>query len=245
MSSNDKRQMESPAEMLGFPAPAAADAILLEKRRAGTALRRIIDGIITKHPDEGEMSSLATQLEAVAEAFSSMPEKPSRSSFASRMTAEDSRDFIEFSPLAGRSNPIAPPVKIWFEDGKAFGRVRFSQCFEGAPGLAHGGHVAAVFDELLGFTQGLSKRPGMTGTLTITYRAPTPLLTDLRLEGTFDGMKGRKIFTSGWLYAGELLLAEAKGIFIALTDEQHAAVLRARGETEQRRTGSQATDVTS
>ena len=49
-------------------------------------------------------------------------------------------------------------------------------------------------------------------------------------------MEGRKIFTSGRLYAGDQLLAEAKGLFIALTDVQHAAVQRAREETEQRRT---------
>jgi len=237
MNKQDAPSEKSAAEIASFPAPADADAMLLEKRRAGEALRRIIDGLITKHPGEEEMSSLATRLEALADAFSSMPEKTSRSGFANRMTAEDVRDFIEFSPLTGLSNPIAPPIQIWVEDGKALGRVHFGKGFEGAPGLVHGGHVAAAFDELLGFVQGFSKRPGMTGTLTITYRAPTPLLTDLRLMGTYDGMEGRKIFTSGWLYAGDLLLAEAKGLFIALTDEQHAAVLRAHGETEQRRLG--------
>ena len=234
MSMNDEKNV---TVMPSFPAPAEADATMLEKRRAGAALRRIIDGIITKQPGEEEMSSLAARLEAIAVAFSSMPEKTSRSGFANKMTAEDVRDFVEFSPLTGLSNPIAPPVHIWVEDGKALGRVHFSKGFEGAPGLVHGGHVAAAFDELLGFAQGFSKRPGMTGTLTITYRAPTPLLTDLRMEGTYDGMEGRKIFTSGRLYAGDLLLAEAKGLFIALTDEQHAAVLRAHGETEQRRLG--------
>ena len=223
---------------VSFPAPVEANTMLLEKRRAGAALRRIIEGVITKHPDEAEMAGLATRLEAIADAFSSMPEKTSRSGFASKMSSEDVRDFIEFSPLTGISNPVAAPLDIWVEDGKALGQVNFGKRFEGAPGLVHGGHVAAIFDELLGFAQGFSKRPGMTGTLTITYRAPTPLLTDLRLEGTYDGMEGRKIFTSGRLYAGELLLAEAKGLFIALTEEQHAAVLSANEKTEQRRLGT-------
>jgi len=237
MSKKDERNEKNAAEIDSFLVPTDADAMLLEKRRAGAALRRIIDGLITKHPGEEEMSSLAARLEALADAFSSMPEKTSRTSFANRMTAEDLRDFIEFSPLTGLSNPIAPPLQIWIEDGKVLGRVYFGKSFEGAPGIVHGGHVAAAFDELLGIAQRFSKRPGMTGTLTITYRAPTPLLTDLRLVGTCDGMEGRKIFTSGRLYAGDLLLAEAKGLFISLTEEQHASVLRAHGETEQRRRG--------
>lgn len=226
---------QTPDGTVSFPAPAEASATLLEKRRAADALRRIITGIIAKHPDVEEMSALATRLEAIADAFSSMPEKPGRTGFANRMSAEDVRDFIEFSPLTGLANPIAPPLDVWVEDGKARGKVNFGKGFEGAPGLVHGGHVAAVFDELLGFTQGFSKRPGMTGTLTIAYRSPTPLFTDLHLEGTYDGMEGRKIFTSGRLYAGDRLLAEAKGLFIALTEVQHAAVQRAREETEQRR----------
>ena len=233
-----KQNEPSKPSLPNFPAPAAADATHIEKRRAAAALRRIIDGLITKHPDEGGIATLPEKLEALADEFAAMPEKISRSTFASRMTATDVRDFVEFSPIAGLSNPIAAPVKIWLEDGKAVGKVRFSKGYEGAPGLVHGGHVAAVFDELLGFVQGFSNCPGMTGTLAITYRAPTPLLTDLRLVGTYDGMEGRKIFTSGQLYAGELLLAEAKGLFIALTEAQHASVLRAHGETEQRRRGT-------
>ena len=46
------------------------------------------------------------------------------------------------------------------------------------PGLP----VAAAFDEVLGFVQSLSGRPGMTGTLTVRYRKPTPLHTELRFD---------------------------------------------------------------
>ena len=39
---------------------------------------------------------------------------------------------------------------------------------------------------VLGAAQTFSGAPGMTGTLTIRYRKPTPLHTDLRFEGRFD-----------------------------------------------------------
>lgn len=211
-------------QRVSFPSPSATTALLEEKRRAGDALRRIIDGLIMKQPDLETLQTLAERLDAVAAAFADMPEKAVRTSFGHHMNAEDVRDFLEFSPLTGHANPIAPPLELWTENGQALGRVTFGRGFEGAPGVAHGGFVAAVFDELLGFAQGFSGKPGMTGTLTITYRAPTPLLTELRLEGRFDGVEGRKIRTSGQIYAGATLLAEAQGLFISLTEEQYAAV---------------------
>ena len=59
------------------------------------------------------------------------------------------------------------------------GTVTFGSAYEGPPGHVHGGYVAAAFDELLGMTQSLGGMPGMTGTLTVRYRRPTPLRTEL------------------------------------------------------------------
>lgn len=212
---------------IAFPDPSEDTELLQEKRRAGAALRRIIDGIIMKEASPGHAAALAEELENLANRLDALPDKPPRTSFGHRISPDDVRDFIAFSPLTGRANPIAPPLDIWADPAqknRALGRVLFGRGYEGAPGVVHGGHVAAIFDELLGFVQGFSDRPGMTGTLTITYRAPTPLLTELRLEGDYEGCERRKILTSGRLYAGELLLAEARGVFIMLTDEQYALV---------------------
>ena len=67
----------------------------------------------------------------------------------------------------------------------------------------HGGVVAAMFDEVLGMTQSLSGQPGMTGTLRIRYRRPTPLHRELRFEGTLDRVDGRKIFTTARCLDGD------------------------------------------
>ena len=80
--------------------------------------------------------------------------------------------------------------------------------------------IAAAFDELLGFTQSVTGHPGMTGTLTIRYRRPTPLRTDLRLEGRVTGVEGRKNLTEAKLFAGEELCAEAEGIFVRVDPER-------------------------
>jgi acyl-coenzyme A thioesterase PaaI-like protein len=97
----------------------------------------------------------------------------------------------------------------------------------------HGGYIAAAFDEVLGSTQSLSGKPGMTGRLTVHYRAPTPLHTELRFEGRIDQVDGRKIHTVGKLWAGELLCAEAEGLFISMNFEKFAD-LKARREARLR-----------
>jgi len=69
----------------------------------------------------------------------------------------------------------------------------------------------------------------MTGRLTIHYRSPTPLRTELRFEGRVVEVSGRKTFTHGTLHADERLCAEAEGLFIAI-DIMKMAQLRAERE---------------
>jgi acyl-CoA thioesterase FadM len=68
----------------------------------------------------------------------------------------------------------------------------------------------------------------MTARLTVQYRNPTPLHTDLRFEGAVDRVEGRKIFASSQLYAGELLTAESEGLFISVDPEKFRGLIEAR-----------------
>jgi acyl-coenzyme A thioesterase PaaI-like protein len=113
------------------------------------------------------------------------------------------------------------------------GRAVFGSAYEGPPGHVHGGYVAAAFDEVLGFANALSGTPGMTGTLTVRYRQPTPLHTELRFEARFERAEGRKIFTSGQLFAGDTLCAEAEGLFIAVNFERFRAFFEASQKRER------------
>lgn len=123
---------------------------------------------------------------------------------------------FDYSPLIGRSNPMAPPIEMGAEGDRVFGRVVFGSAYEGPPGCLHGGYVAAAFDEVLGYAQSLSGNPGMTGTLRVAYRSPTPLHQELRFEAWVERVEGRKIFTRSTLHAGERLCAEAEGLFISI-----------------------------
>ncbi|MGH9261515.1 MAG: hypothetical protein ACRD08_16750, partial [Acidimicrobiales bacterium] len=52
--------------------------------------------------------------------------------------------------------------------------------------------------------------------LTINYRNPTPLHTELLFASRVVEVSGRKTFTHGTLHAGDRLCAEGEGLFIAI-----------------------------
>jgi acyl-coenzyme A thioesterase PaaI-like protein len=94
----------------------------------------------------------------------------------------------------------------------------------------HGGHIAAGFDEILGVANSVSGTPAMTGTLTIRYRQPTPLYRDLRYVAYLDKISGRKVSTRGELWHGDVLTAEAEGLFIRVGVSKFAELMAARDE---------------
>jgi acyl-coenzyme A thioesterase PaaI-like protein len=122
--------------------------------------------------------------------------------------------FFPYSPLIGPRNPLAPPAHFEIRNGRVHGRVRFGAPYVGPPASVHGGVIAALFDELLGCANLANEVGGMTGTLRIQYRSPTPIGEDLRLEAWVERIEGRKVFARGTIHHGDTLTAEADGVFI-------------------------------
>ena len=206
----------------------------LALRRVADATRVLIEGLVGTDLDEATIIDTAERLEQIAGAFDTDVSRSVYDGIAeSAMAGAEPDAFFDHSPMIGRANPLAPPIALELSDNLVVGRVRFGSAYEGPPGCVHGGYVACAFDEILGAAQTFSGTPGMTGTLTIRYRKPTPLHADLRFEGRFDRKEGRKVFTSGQVYAGDLLTAEAEGIFVSIPFERFAQ-LRAQRDAQTR-----------
>ncbi len=129
---------------------------------------------------------------------------------------ENLEDLFPYSPLVGPYNPVSPPLCFEVEDGVVHGKVIWGAPYCGPPNHVHGGIVAAAFDELLGAVNVVNEVGAMTGTLTVRYRKPTPLFAEIRMEGHHTGVDGRKVYAEGKMWHGDLLLAEAEGIFIQI-----------------------------
>jgi acyl-coenzyme A thioesterase PaaI-like protein len=132
--------------------------------------------------------------------------------------------FSDRSPFYGLMNPLSMPMEMGRDEsvgefGAITGNVVFTEPYEGPPGHCHGGFIAAAFDEVLGMAQSLTGRPGMTGRLSITYRSPTPLHTNIVFRGWVERIDGRKIFTKGTAHNGDTLCAEAEVLFLSMPPE--------------------------
>ena len=208
-----------------------------EKRRLAAAMCNVISRLVEIEAPEAELEAAANALERYAERLASHPRPNRYEGWSETSASGDVGSFFDHSPMIGLSNPLAPPIELLAgEDGRTVhGRVVFGSAYEGPPGCVHGGYIAAAFDELLGFANSLSGTPGMTGTLTIRYRRPTPLHTELRFEGRYERSDGRKIFTTGQLFSGETLCAEADGLFIAVDFERFRRLFEARKKRDEER----------
>ena len=200
-----------------------------EQRRLAAEMRSVIDHLVATQAPEEALRYAADALARLAVEFDIYPRGRTYEGFAEAANSGgDPAALFDHSPLIGKANPLAPPIEISIEDDKVVGRVTFGSAYEGPPGCVHGGYLAATFDEVLGGAQSLGGRPGMTGTLTVRYRVPTPLHVPLRFEGELDRVEGRKNFTVGRCYAGDTVTAEAEGIFIAVDLAKMEALKAAR-----------------
>ena len=196
--------------------------------RLADALRPLISMTVVGTPDDDALEAAAESVERLVAGLAAGAGTERRM----RLPPDADRPTVEYfptSPIAGILNPIAPPVRFEVVDGDG-GRPEihatawFDYPYEGPPSCVHGGVIAATFDEILGAANMVSGNPGMTGSLTVRYAKPTPLRTDLRLEARFLGRDGRKIRTWAGVYHGDVLTAEADGLFIEVMPRQMLAI---------------------
>ena len=127
---------------------------------------------------------------------------------------EDLTAVMPYSPVTGRRNPIAPPIRMWKDGTEVRGEATFSPTYAGPPDSVHGGIIAAVFDELLSMANVITGKAGFTGTLTIKYHRKTPLNTPIELWGVNVRQDGRKQLSRGEMRVNGEVTASAEGLFI-------------------------------
>jgi acyl-coenzyme A thioesterase PaaI-like protein len=122
--------------------------------------------------------------------------------------------------VSGAANPMGLGMSIWRDDEEAVARVRLGNAFEGAPGRAHGGVVAAIFDDVMGIVLTIQSTPAFTARLTVSYLAPVPVGVELEFRARQTWREGRKLFIAAEATHNGNVIAEAEGLFIALPPER-------------------------
>ena len=121
---------------------------------------------------------------------------------------DEQRVYVDHGYDIGTYNPCFPEYTLEVEGTSGHGTVEFPLCFEGPPGIVHGGFLAVFFDCVLQQLNCDLGRAGKTAGLALRFRRPTPLRTRLRVTATRE-IDGERIHNHAELFVGETLLCSA------------------------------------
>ncbi len=198
-------------------------------RRAADAVRALVRVMVhTTAPDEAleriarQVGALAVDLEPLARTSRYEGTAGVSVGGASGDGAPGDAEVMETHTVVGPANPMAPPLVLERYADRVVGRVRYTLPYEGPPGMLHGGYLGTAFDFVLAAASSLAGQLCMTASMTVNYRAATPLRTDLVFEARVEHVDGRKVTTSATCVTSDgTLTADATGLFIAVDPSRY------------------------
>jgi uncharacterized protein (TIGR00369 family) len=120
--------------------------------------------------------------------------------------------------VCGTENPHG--LRLCFEPSGADGaraQVVLDSHLQGYRGIAHGGIVMLLLDEVMAHAAGQAGEKVMTAAVAVRFRAPVPLGVALRLTGRVLSKRGTILKIEGAIHdAAGVLLAAADGSFASL-----------------------------
>jgi acyl-coenzyme A thioesterase PaaI-like protein len=188
-----------------------------------TLLRRLGHALVGHHVDDEQLLALTAAITPFVELMEADPPRfrsESGRDGASHFEAppEDGAVLEHFPDciVSGRANPMGVGIEVHREGQQAVATVTLGPAFEGAPNRSHGGIVAAIFDDVMGYLLSIVQEPAFTGQLTVNYRAPTPMGQQLTFRAWVTGREGRKLFIGADARHDGDLVADAAGLFVTI-----------------------------
>jgi uncharacterized protein (TIGR00369 family) len=91
--------------------------------------------------------------------------------------------------------------RLVFEPGPDGSSVEFEvpDRYQSWAGMAHGGIVALLLDEAVGWAAWHAGHPGVTGRLQVSYRRPLKLSERVRVVGKVDKMRRTLVYASAYI----------------------------------------------
>lgn len=202
------------------------------RTRAAAALRRMGHALAAHDPDPALLARVAAAADEVTDLLQdSPPQQRDLIELKRRMFDVDVPDgarVVHFDHcfVSGPWNPLGIDIEVRRDGDEAVATVALGAAFEGAPGRSHGGIVAAIFDDVLGYLLTLTRTPGFTGELTVRYHAPTPIGQRLEFRARILERDGRKLWTQAEARVAPIdaepgeRVASAEALFIGVDPER-------------------------
>lgn len=129
----------------------------------------------------------------------------------------------------GTLNASGMGLELHVEPGRSWVELTLEERFQGWNGVAHGGIVCTILDEVMAWALVGEDDWGLTARLTIAFKRPVLVGQDLRADGWIIRSRRRVVDTEARLVdaaTGETL-ATATGVYVA-ADEARKRELRER-----------------
>jgi hypothetical protein len=164
------------------PGARFGEAPLAQTVAAAGAIRRLSSLLLSLEHAHPTVEEILTQISDWERELSAAVPPDS----APRIGSDDNgsrRIYLDHATDIGAFNPCFPEYHFdHFDADTASGRVAFPLVYEGPPGLVHGGFLGVFFDCVMQHQNCLAGLSGKTRSLKVTFRRPTPVLTDLRFD---------------------------------------------------------------
>lgn len=121
------------------------------------------------------------------------------------------------------------------EGSEVVADLEFAQRFEGGPGTVHGGAVAALLDDLLGYVCMAHGAPVVTARLDTSFIAPVPVGVSVRGTAWLTRVEGRKMWSEGTVEIDGRVLVEASALFLVIDTEHFDKVFDSYTDEQKER----------
>lgn len=181
-------------------------------------MRRLIHAFVAHEGDDALLAQITAEADRAADRLLEGPARIREQSVLDRF-AEPRPDGAELAcfddcMVAGPANPLSAGTRGRRDGDEAVISVTLDAGFEGLPGRAHGGALACLFDEAMGYALYMDAVPAFTAWLKVNYRAPVPAGTPLELRARVADRDGRKCTMTAVATVDGAVVADAEALFI-------------------------------
>jgi acyl-coenzyme A thioesterase PaaI-like protein len=166
------------------------EAPLPEVVELAAVLRDLTSTVLALEHDSPELRELTETLRAAQRHLATSAPADLAPRVGEHPTPEQ-RVYVDHSRDVGDYNPCFPVYELEVQGTEGHGTVEFPVCYEGPPGIVHGGFLAVFFDCVLQQLNCDLGQAGKTAELALRFRRPTPLLTPLTVHATREITDGR------------------------------------------------------
>jgi uncharacterized protein (TIGR00369 family) len=119
-------------------------------------------------------------------------------------------------------------MKLTFEQDNAkrriVGRFTLGEKYQGGGGMAHGGIIAVLLDEVMGKVCRFREVHAVTAELNVQYLKPVDVQEEIVVEGFETDSKGRNLFLAGEIRnSAGVVLAKSTGRFVVIGQKEKTA----------------------